>query len=512
MMAWKRATWVKPTLTAFLVYLLPSSLVHSVFEFQVSSPNWAELESSTGQKFAARNAHSTTMFNDVMYLTGGKSDLYEMYKTVNSIKRGDVWKSYDGADWELQTLEGDYYIQNADALQPSTLAPWYERFGHSLDAIDMDGDGVHDFMIQIGGFTPDPMNDIWLTTNGTTWSYAGEAPFAGRGWHSTVIFNGKLHVIGGSPFNNEVWRLEEINQITRIEPSTRASYLNYTYSVTWTNMGAAGFSPRAGASVVSQHYFNTTANETMANSTERIVLIGGFGGWLEDNVNYDGFRSRGDVWTTHDGYTWLQLTDGSESTALPPRAWSDAIVMHNQTFFGQDIVTPDMPPRIFMFGGGYIGDSTRSTKITTSMKAYADAYFSRDGITWTRVNYAQGGGTRGTYDTYVQFYSSQEWTASVVDSAAAYLGLWGHSIEFCNNTIVLLAGDKGGAGSLESRTFGALAGLYCDLEGIVCSNSGTCAPDGGLYDGCVCSEGNTGEYCQYTQEGELVVNTPAIGL
>ena len=49
-----------------------------------------------------------------------------------------------------------YYVQNADALQPSTLAPWWERFGHSLDAVDIDGDGIHDFMIQIGGFTPDP--------------------------------------------------------------------------------------------------------------------------------------------------------------------------------------------------------------------------------------------------------------------------------------------------------------------------------------------------------------------
>ena len=56
----------------------------------MSSPNWVELESSTGQKFTARNAHATTMFNDVLYLTGGKSDLYEMYKTLNSIKRADV--------------------------------------------------------------------------------------------------------------------------------------------------------------------------------------------------------------------------------------------------------------------------------------------------------------------------------------------------------------------------------------------------------------------------------------
>jgi hypothetical protein len=498
--------------TLTLAYLLPSSLVRGVFDFQVSSPNWAELESSTGQKFTARNAHATTVFNGVLYLTGGKSDQYEMYKTLDSVKRGDVWKSYDGADWEMQTLEGDYYIQNADALQPGTLAPWWERFGHSLDAIDIDDDGVHDFMIQIGGFTPDPMRDIWLTDNGTTWAYCGEAPFSGRGWHSTVVFQGKLYVIGGSPFNNEVWRLESIEKTTRREPSTRASYLNYTYSVDWTFLGDAGFSPRAGASIVSQFYYNTTLNETMANSTERMVLIGGFGGWLEDHPFYDGFRSRGDVWASSDGSTWSQLTDGSDATALPPRAWSSAIVVHNRTYPGQDIVTAHLPPRILVFGGGYTGGNTKSTKVTTIMKTYADAYFSRDGVIWTRINYAQGGGTRGTIDTYVQFFSSQEWTGTTVDSATAYLGIWGHTTEFCNGTIVLSAGDKGGGGSLESRTWGGLAGLHCDLEGIICSNAGECAPEGGLYDGCVCSGGNYGEYCQYTADGTLVVNTPAIGL
>ena len=497
--------------SSLILLLLRFVLIHSVFEFQTSTPNWAELESTTGQKFAARNAHATTMFNGVLYLTGGKSDLYEMYKTLNSIKRGDVWKSYDGADWEIQTLEGDYYIQNADALQPSTLAPWYERFGHTLDAIDMDGDGVDDFMIQIGGFTPDPMNDIWLTTNGTTWSYCGEAPFSPRGWHSTVIFNGKLHVIGGSPFNSEIWRLEEVNLSTRYQPPTRATYLNYTYVLGWTQLtGDAGFSPRAGSLIVSQYYYNTTANETMANSTERMVLIGGFGGYLQDHAWYDGFRSRGDTWTSVDGVSWRMLSDGSDSYSLPPRAWMDGAVMFNRTYPQFDMVRPELPPRMYVFGGGYIGGSTRSTKITTAMKAYADAYFSRDGITWTRVNYEQGAGARGTGDTYVQYYSSQEWTSSIVDSAAAYLGMWGHTVEFCNNTLVLVAGDKGGAGSLEQRVWGGMKGLYCDLEGIICSNNGECGE--ALYSGCQCEAGYSGEYCQYDQTGAIVINTPAIGL
>ena len=157
------------------------------------------------------------------------------------------------------------------------------------------------------------------------------------------------------------WRV--LKKTSRYEPSTRASYLNYTYSLNWTHLGTGSFSPRAGATLVNQFYYNSTANETMANSTERMVLIGGFGGWLEDHTYYDGFRSRGDVWASSDGVTWSQLADGSQPSALPPRAWSDAIVMYNRSYQTQDIVSADLPPRIFLFGGGYIGGSTKSTKI-----------------------------------------------------------------------------------------------------------------------------------------------------
>ena len=78
--------------------------------------------------------------------------------------------------------------------------------------------------------------------------------------------------------------------------------------------------------------------------------------------------------------------------------------------------------------------------------------FSRDGITWTRVNYEQGNGVRG-FDTFVQYFSSQEWSYSIVDSKAQYLGMWGSSTVLIDNKIILIAGDKTGAGSLQSDTY-----------------------------------------------------------
>ena len=45
----------------------------------------------------------------------------------------------------------------------------YTRYGHSLDALDFNNDGIDDYMILAGGYSPEPSNDVWVTTDGTTW-------------------------------------------------------------------------------------------------------------------------------------------------------------------------------------------------------------------------------------------------------------------------------------------------------------------------------------------------------
>ena len=52
------------------------------------------------------------------------------------------------------------------------------------------------------------------------------------------------------------------------------------------------------------------------------------------------------------------------------------------------------------------------------MEGFADAYYTRDAVSYTQINYQQGGGT-----SVVQFYSSQEWAKTIVDSATK-VGGW----------------------------------------------------------------------------------------
>ncbi len=463
------------------------------FRFQESSPNWVILKSSTGIKFTPRNAHASCIYQGRIWVTGGKTDLYRMYNTLYSFKAGDVWWSLDGADWQQEaTLLGDFYAQNADTIDSYSLAPWYQRFGHTLNPIDINGDGVEDAMIQLGGFAPGPMNDVWITPDGQTWIYCGNAPWSPRAWHSTVNYKGNLYIMGGSPLNNDVWVMGAITQYNRRAPMTRAMYSPYTYTVDWTYLGQANWSPRAGMQVISQWYYDPTMNQTLATSDTRMVFTGGFGGYLQEDSKYDGFRSRADVWESYNGSYWTLIADN----AFTPRAWHTVSVLHDTSDMRLDLATNagqiGKPPRMWMVGGGYIGDSTFDTKITTKMLGRTDMMYAWKGDDWTAVNYEQGNGVR-KYDTFVQYYSSQEWTVTIVDSKTQYLGMWGSTSAYLNGSFILLAGDKTGAGPLQSETYLALDGIFCDQLGVICSGHGEC---GSNHAGCECSIGYTGLYCE----------------
>ena len=292
--------------------------------------------------------------------------------------------------------------------------------------------------------------------------------------------------MGGTPLNNEVWMLNNVSRIARREPSTRSLYSNYTFELHWTQLPNAPWSPRVGMGLVAQYYFDVSKKQTDADAQERIVLIGGYGGWmqsLEDggvwgvgggggraSVNasqYDGFYSRADVWSSYDARSWQLL---NASSALGGRAWMGVNLMRSgDGRFGLPVKVSLKPPKIFVFGGGYIGGkdvddsgaqgaarrNTRANKKrVVAMSGYSDAFWSRDGATWVRISYQEGGGMGS-----MPFYSSQEWAKTIVDTATVYLGMWGHSIESFNistkeeypGDFFLIAGDFTEGGDMSDK-------------------------------------------------------------
>jgi len=116
-------------------------------------------------------------------------------------------------------------------------------------------------------------NDVWSSLDGITWTVAtATAAFQARGGHSSVVFGGKMWVIGGTTFwtayKNDVWSSAD--------------------GIAWTQeTGAAAFSARMNhASLVAQ---------------SKIWVIGG-----------DNGGTLSDVWSSPDGITWSSVSGSAE--------------------------------------------------------------------------------------------------------------------------------------------------------------------------------------------------------
>ena len=267
--------------------------------------------------------------------------------------------------------------------------------------------------------------------------FCGSAPWDPRAWHSAVVMDRLLYVLGGTPLNNEVWTLDisSIQKISRPRaPLTRAFYLPYTYTMTWMQQLNAPWSPRCGMGAITQFYFNESI-QTVDEGAPRIVLMGGYGGWLEQTSSsassssqgvYDGIRCREDVWAMAQTGVWYLL---NSSAAFGPRAWFGFASLVSPYDPRLDIasISPgrnnSYPARMFAVGGGNIGFSTSSSAVISSMDGMVDVYFSIDGITWTRVNYQEGGGS-----SLLALYSSEVWAKLTIAREITYVGLWGMTL------------------------------------------------------------------------------------
>ena len=202
---------------------------------------------------------------------------------------------------------------------------------------------------------------------------------------------------------------------------------------------------------ISQQYPNTALGF-------RLIFTGGYGGITDkSDPNFDGLRSRGDVWTTENGRNWTLL---SSYTSFGELAWMGLAVW-------ESILTEDTStPRLWIIGGGYIGDN--KNRRVTSMIASTNVYWSRDGIQWNLVNYVSGGGK-----SQLPRYSSNEWAKTSIDGSTRFLGLWGLTIEVMVvngiRKIYMIGGDQDSDGTYSGTVYEGQSGLLCDLEGLVCN-------------------------------------------
>ncbi|GMI07202.1 hypothetical protein TrLO_g11050 [Triparma laevis f. longispina] len=427
--------------------------------------NWEKMTHGS-QSFTRRNGHASSVFTcpeianlakgaQCLWLVGGRSEEYQAFDLEFTRRNADVYYSSTGNEWwQVDILKGDYTdgIGNFDASFPGKrpVAPWYSRFGHSLDAIDMghrslSEEGEKDAMVLLGGYNPEPSNDVWITTDGVTWAFDGYAPFTERGWHSTAIFRGEMYVVGGAPLTNDIW----VGNLTVKDDSMYniTHHTAYDLTMVWKQkvkyMDAdIPFSPRSGHCLLTQLRRNNYNSTDDLSKTDRMFLIGGFASWPSDDNKYDGERSRNDVYVTEDGKNWTKMlapcTDETcqqrkMSMDWAARSWHGCATFHSPNDRSVDINEAAqfeyevdngngdeiMHPKMYIMGGGYIG--TKRNHVIRKMEAYVDTWWSRDGINWQQVN------LKDSADAAL--YTTQEWAETAVEGVDINIGKWGFTLE-----------------------------------------------------------------------------------
>ena len=204
---------------------------------------------------------------------------------------------------------------------------WPARQGHS--SVVFDGK-----LWVIGGAgSGERLDDVWSSTDGINWTQeTSSAGWSAREGHSSVVFDGKLWVLGGDDGgdSNEVWSSED--------------------GATWTQVTISGTS------------WSARQYHTSGVFDGKLWVIGGsIGGTYLD-----------DVWSSPDGVTWAQATTAATH-------WS-ARYRHSSAVFDS---------KLWVIGG-YDGSSRLN-----------DAWSSSDGSTWTEATAAAGWSARSGHSSVV---------------------------------------------------------------------------------------------------------------
>ncbi len=225
------------------------------------------------------------------------------------VASAEVWASRDGRDWQWV----------------SEQAPWTQRGGGTLIGYDgklwLLGGSRH----PRGGAT---LNDVWCTEDGSSWTQVlHSAPWRPRAFHSAVVHDGQLWVIGGGEwgrnavFYSDVWSTSNgFDWRIRTEKASWAGRLwakSVSYKdLLWTMGGLTA--PREGAvndvwySGDGQRWYRYLPQKTwsprMAHCAvvfdDRVLVLGGSD---DDCLN--------DVWTLGLDSSWF-------GPKLPSRLWS----------------------------------------------------------------------------------------------------------------------------------------------------------------------------------------------
>ncbi|MFC1452976.1 hypothetical protein ACFLSJ_06480 [Verrucomicrobiota bacterium] len=227
--------------------------------------------------FPGRDGAGALVYDDKMWLIGGWNPADKKTNSIHSGCNNEVWNSADGKTWSL--TKPNTHVN--DSFDPTT--DWEARHtaGYAV---------YQDKMWIVGG---DPLlghyqYDVWASSDGVNWTWVNQGkpvPWGPRVLHHTVVFQGKIWIIGG----------QTLPQFAPADEVFYGDVWNTTDGINWEKVETADpFTPRrgmiGGAAVLK----------------DRIWLLGG---GTYETPNHPRYTYANDVWSSGDGKSWERHTE-----------------------------------------------------------------------------------------------------------------------------------------------------------------------------------------------------------
>ena len=243
--------------------------------------------------WTARYSHTSVVFNSKIWVLGGGKD--------NSNLFNDVWSSPDGKTWTESTPPGEA-SKDTDGTDGSAANWWPARYAHTSVVFPRDGAGKKIWVI--GGFGNAPYNDVWSSTDGSTWVEENANSGMGGSYiyqHASAVFDDKIWAIGGiyrrSNQGRSVWSSPSGKTWTKAAEALPSAINFYPRAVEYKDrlwsLGGNGSSTKVFLSSASPAT-GWTAEDTLQSAIRqtqavvfknRIWLLGGvYGGAQTDKV------------------------------------------------------------------------------------------------------------------------------------------------------------------------------------------------------------------------------------
>ena len=242
------------------------------------------VEATDGAGWSERIYHGSAVFDDKLWVIGGHD---------GSNRLNDVWYSEDGMDW-VEAISADWSARRNHATIVSGNQLWV-----------------------LGGDDGSKLNDVWYSEDGASWTEIVTAGWSGRDAHRSVVFDNKLWVLGGQGSSsklNDVWYSgADVESWVEATETTDAGWAERSYhtSVVFQNKlwvlggwnGSNTFNDvwysEEGATweqATEDANWSARSSHTSVVFDDKIWVLGGYA------------NGKTDVWYSEDGINWTQAT------------------------------------------------------------------------------------------------------------------------------------------------------------------------------------------------------------